>query len=191
VGANDKDANYQTGWVDFSLPTLTPNTCYSLDNQEIVDNTGLGREPSYNGFADRGFPGDPVGVIPQRAWVYNLSGESLGGNLRLTARNDGNKVSTNTVSGDYFTFNSSGSVLIGGNRKGGSSEVDFGFRGGIAAIVIFNRKLSGRENRKVLGILFNKYMRTKAATAGTPTTIGYQNKPSDLTGLAGQIFLTS
>jgi len=42
-----------------------------------------------------------------------------------------------------------------------------------------------------LGVLFNKYMRTKVATSTTPTTISYQNRPSDLTGLAGQIFLTS
>ena len=191
VGAHDKDASYQTGWVDFSLPTLSANTCYGLHDQQMADNTGIGRDHHYFKFADRGFPSDAVGVTPGRAWVYNLSGESLGGNLRLTARNDGNKVGTNTFLGSHFTFNSSGSVLIGGNRSTGGATVDFGFRGGIAAIVIFNKKLSGLENRKVLGVLFNKYMRTKAATASTPTTISYQNRPSDLTGLAGQIFLTS
>ena len=191
VGDHDKDASYQTGWVDFSLPTLTANACYGLHNGQIVDNTGIGQGEHYCGFADRGFPSNTVGLIPQRAWVYNLTGESLGGNLLLTARNDGNSISTSTFAGDYFTFNSSGAVLIGGNRDKESATVDFGFRGGIGAIVIFNRKLSGLENRKVLGALFNKYMRTKAATDATPTTITYQNKPSDLTGLAGQIFLTS
>jgi phage-related protein len=190
-GPNDKDANYQTGWMDFSLPTLTSNTCYNPDDQVMTDNTGLGTSDKALTFRDRGSPTHAVGMIPQRAWVYNLTGESLGGNLRLTARNDGNTVASDTYLGDSFTFNSSGSVLIGGNRKVGGSTVDFGFRGGIGAIVIFNRKLTGAENRKVLGVLFNKYMRTKAATASTPTSISYQNKPSDLTGLAGQIYLTS
>ena len=191
VGDNNKDDTYQTGWMDFSTPRLTPNTCYSLDNQQMVDTTGLGKNKELFSFADRGYPSGAIGLRPYRAWVYNLTGESLGGNLRLTARNDGNTVASDTYLGDFFTFNSSGSVVIGGNRKVGSSTVDFGFRGGIGAIVIFNRKLSGAENRKVLGVLFNKYMRTKAATASTPTTLNYQNKPSDLTGLAGQIYLTS
>ena len=191
VGDHDKDANFQTGWMDFSIPRLTPNTCYNPDNQQMTDNTGLGQNEALFSFADRGYPTHAVGMFPQRAWVYNLTGESLGGNLRLTARNDGNTVTSDTYLGDFFTFNSSGSVLIGGNRKVGGDTVDFGFRGGIGAIVIFNRKLTGAENRKVLGVLFNKYMRTKAATASTPTSISYQNKPSDLTGLAGQIYLTS
>ena len=191
VGPHDKDANYQTGWMDFSTPRHTPNTCYEPENQQMTDNTGLGQNAESFSFRDRGAPAHAVGLVPTRAWVYNLTGESVGGSLRLTARNDGNTVASDTYLGDFFTFNSSGSVLIGGNRNVGSSTVDFGFRGGIGAMVIFNRKLTGAENRKVLGVLFNKYMRTKAATASTPTSIDYQNKPSDLTGLAGQIYLTS
>ena len=191
VGPHDKDANYQTGWMDFSTPRHTPNTCYEPKNQQMTDNTGLGQNAESFSFRDRGAPAHAVGLVPTRAWVYNLTGESVAGSLRLTARNDGNTVASDTYLGDFFTFNSSGSVLIGGNRNVGSSTVDFGFRGGIGAMVIFNRKLTGAENRKVLGVLFNKYMRTKAATASTPTSIDYQNKPSDLTGLAGQIYLTS
>jgi len=175
VGVNDKDADFQTGWVDFSLPTLTENECYSRKDYKITDNTGLGMAGKTFSFADRGYP-SAVGGNPDRAWVYNLSGETLAGELRLTARNSGNVVEENTYRGSSFTFNSSGSVLIGGNRGKGTSTVDFGFRGGIAAMIIFNRKLTGVERRKVLGVLLNKYMRTNTAnlpySAGTAYQVG-------------------
>jgi hypothetical protein len=191
VGNHDKDAAFQTGWVDFSLPTKTANACYSLDSKKMADNTGLGQDEGLFSFADRAYPlPDTVEQGPERAWIYNLSGEALSGTLRLTSSNDGNQVVANTYRGDSFTFNSSGSVLIGGSRDVESASVNCGFRGGIAAMVIFNRKLTGAENRQVLGTLFNKYLRTNAANSPSDTASAYQNRPSDLTGLAGQIYLT-
>ena len=88
------------------------------------------------------------------------------------------------------SFNSSGSVYVGGSQSPESAVVDLGFRGGIAAIVIFNRRLTPRENRKVLGALFNKYLRTKAANIASQVGLEYQNKRADLTGIAGQIYFT-
>jgi len=185
-----KDEYYQTGWSDFSSAQVTPSVLYGRNNGEVVDNTGLGGLDKTFSFEDRGSTPAVVGDYPRRAWVYNLSGSSKGGILTLNARNDGAEVGSDTYLGDNFVFNSSGSVYIGGSKSKDSGAVNFGFRGGIAAVVIFNRQLSLRENRKVLGVLFNKYLRTKAANAASQVGLEYQNKRSDLTGIAGQIYFT-
>jgi len=184
------DQYFQTGWSEFSSSRVAIPTLYNRNNRQVTDNTGLGRGQESFSFSDRGSELSVVGDYPRRAWVYNLSGSSQGGLLRITARNDGGEVGAGAYKGDNFVFNSSGSVYIGGSRNKGSALVDLGFRGGIAAIVIFNRHLTARENRKVLGVLFNKYLRTKAANAASQIGLEYQNKRSDLTGIAGQIYFT-
>jgi len=185
-----KDEYYQTGWSDFSSSQITPSVLYNRNNGQVTDNTGLGGLEKMFSFADRGSRPTVVGDYPRRSWVYNLSGSSEGGVLELNARNDGTEVGSDTYRGDNFVFSSSGSVYVGGSQSQKSDVVDFGFRGGIAAIVIFNRQLTPRENRKVLGVLFNKYLRTKAANAASQVGLEYQNKRSDLTGIAGQIYFT-
>jgi len=185
-----KDADYQTGWSEFSSTQKTPSVFYNRKSGRVTDNTGLGNLEEQFSFADRGSTRSIVGNYPRRSWVYNLSGSSTGGKLYLNAQNDGNAVGSNIYKGDSFIFNSSGSVYVGGSKTKGSGAVDLGFRGAIAAIVIFNRRLTSRENRKVLGVLFNKYLRTKAANATTQVGLEYQNKRSDLTGIAGQIYFT-
>ena len=171
-----KDEYYQTGWSDFSSAQVTPSVLYGRNNGEVIDNTGLGGLDKTFSFEDRGSTPAVVGDYPRRAWVYNLSGSSRRGILTLNARNDGAEVGSDTYLGDNFVFNSSGSVYIGGSKSKDSGAVNFGFRGGIAAVVIFNRQLSPRENRKVLGVLFNKYLRTKAANAASQVGLEYQNK---------------
>jgi len=188
-----KDADYQTGWSGFSSTQKTPSVFYNRKSAHVTDNAGLGNLQEQFSFTDRGSTRSRdaiVGNYPRRSWVYNLSGSSRGGKLYLTARNDGNAVGGDTYEGDSFIFNSSGSVYVGGSKRVGSSAVDLGFRGAIAAIVIFNRHLTSREKRELLGVLFNKYLRTKAANAVTQVGLEYQNKRSDLTGIAGQIYFT-
>ena len=185
-----KDEYYQTGWSDFSSSQVTPAVLYNRNNGKVTDNTGLGGLEKTFSFEDRGSTPAVVGDYPRRAWVYNLSGSSEGGVLRLNAQNDGNEVGSETYKGDNFVFNSSGSVYVGGSQSKEAAAVDLGFRGGIAAMVIFNRRLTARETRKVLGVLFNKYLRTKASNLASEVGLEYQNKRSDLTGIAGQIYFT-
>ena len=185
-----KDADYQTGWSEFSSTQKTPSVFYNRKSGRVTDNTGLGNLQQQFSFADVGSSRNVVGNYPRRSWVYNLSGSSAGGKLYLNAQNDGNAVGSGVYDGDSFIFNSSGSVYVGGSKSKKESTVDLGFRGAIAAVVIFNRRLTSRENRKVLGVLFNKYLRTKAANAASQVGLEYQNKRSDLTGIAGQIYFT-
>ena len=185
-----KDEFYQTGWSEFSSTDKTPSVVYNRTSGQITDNTGLGNLPQQFSFSDSGSMPHIVGDYPRRSWVYNLSGSSQGGILTLNAKNDGRVAGSNSYKGNGFVFNSSGSAYVGGSASLRGGAVDLGFRGAIAAIVIFNRRLTARENRKVLGVLFNKYLRTKAANASTQVSLEYKNKRSDLTGIAGQIYFT-
>jgi hypothetical protein len=179
--------NYkQTGWCAFSPKSSSfSSSFYGRDNGKVQDNTGIGSRNILS-FEDwtRTLVRDPV-LAPQRAWIYHLTGETKQGTMRLTAFNDGSAVGNGLFEADKFQFNGSGDVLVG------ATTTAKGFRGGIAAIVVYNRKLATHERRIVYGNLMNKYLSTKSATSASETSIDFTNIRDDSNGFAGRILFNS
>jgi hypothetical protein len=179
--------NYrQTGWCAFSPKTESMfNAFYGRDDGQVHDNIGLG--PKYTlSFPDwtRTVIQDPV-IGPARSWIYHLKADSFMGNIRVTATNNGVGVGHGVFKADKFNFNASGDVLIG------ATSTAKGFRGGIAAIVVYNKGLTSQQRRVVYGNLMNKYLRTKSATSTSETSMDFTNLKSDSNGLAGRILFNS
>jgi len=61
-----------------------------------------------------------------------------------------------------------------------------GFRGGIAAIVIFNRKLDTNESRVVMGHLWDKYINIKSQDGSTLNNM-MKNRMIDESGIVGHV----
>jgi hypothetical protein len=112
--------------------------------------------------------------------------------IRVEAKNNGTSVASSYFEGSAFGFNASGEVYIGASSSSASEAGLAGFRGAIAAIVIYNRKLSVSESRIVTGKLLNKYLhiKTTAATTGAGARNSTSNTLSDSNGIAGQIWIT-
>jgi hypothetical protein len=109
----------------------------------------------------------------------------------VEAKNNGVVVGSSYCEGSAFGFNASGEVYIGASVSSSSQDLA-GFRGAIAAIVIYNRRLSTSESRIVIGNLLNKYMHIKTTDVATEESA--KNSPSntlsDTNGIAGQIWMT-
>ena len=251
---------YQTGWTRFSDPTkgLRPktlsnaaaklrNSYYSiqirpwLDNDgkisyhghtggSITDSTGMGLVATPFRFQDWTNLGT---VVPERSWIYNLGGEYKEGNITMTPKNSGNKMSIPTggffnskgyIAGydfkteegkGHLSFNKSGETFIGASYTptyyklpDGSSYIFpsdepvmlttsnlstkssantwSGFRGGIAAILIFNRKLDTSESRVVMGHLWDKYIHIKSQNGSTLNNM-IKNRMIDESGVVGHV----
>ena len=115
----------------------------------------------------------------------------------------------------YLSFNESGEVFIGAsytltyNTDGdlnpsvepvmsantdnwgylctaASANTWSGFRGGIAAIVIFNRKLDTNESRVVMGHLWDKYINIKSQDGSTLNNM-MKNRMIDESGIVGHV----
>jgi len=61
-----------------------------------------------------------------------------------------------------------------------------GFRGGIAAILIFNRKLNTSESRVVMGHLWDKYINIKSQDGSTLNNM-MKNRMIDESGIVGHV----
>jgi len=180
------DNYHQTGWCAFSPKTTSlSNAFYGREDGQVHDNTGLGPKHSLS-FADwtRTIVRDPV-IAPGRSWIYHLKGEAYKGNMRVTAKNNGITVGYGVFKASKFNFNASGDVLIG------ATSATKGFRGGIAAVLLYNKGLTGQQRRVVYGNLMNKYLRTKSATTTSETSIDFTNLKSDSNGLAGRVLFNS
>ena len=133
-------------------------------------------------------------VKPERSWVYNLGARYNNWIIEILARNTGILVGSASFriedpSKSYLEFNASGDVYIGKScHIQDSQEKDQrGFRGGIAAIVIYNRKLTNAESRVVMGNLLNQYVHVKSQSTSTLNAVE-KNRPSDLNGIAGHVW---
>ena len=180
------DNYYETGWCAFSPKTKSmSNAFYGREDGQVHDNTGLGPKHTLS-FADwtRTILRDPV-IAPERSWIYHLKGEAHKGNMRVTAKNNGVTVGHGVFKADKFNFNASGDVLIG------ATSATKGFRGGIAAVLLYNKGLTASQRRVVYGNLMNKYLRTKSATTTSETSVDFTNLKVDANGLAGRILFNS
>jgi hypothetical protein len=191
------DRIFQTGWVRFSDQKQRTNCYYDRYSGFIEDNTGLGAINTPLRFNDWtvGLPKGAMGrVLPQRSWIYNLGAHYNRGIIDIRAKNAGNLVGSASFrienpEKSYLEFNASEDVFIGAScrEQGGAIEDFRGFRGGIAAIVIYNRKLTGAEVRVVMGNLYDKYIHIKSQSTATLVAIE-KNRQSDLNGIAGHIW---
>jgi hypothetical protein len=89
----------------------------------------------------------------------------------------------------YLEFNASGDVYIGKSCyiQDGVEKDERGFRGGIAAIVIYNRKLTSSESRVVMGNLLDQYVHIKSQSTST-LNAAERNRTNDLNGIAGHVW---
>lgn len=191
----NKDEWWQTGWVRFST-ARSYGLYYNRNNGRVYDNTGLGVAKDGAGaeftFADWTAPASRgVGWKPTSAWIYQLSSSRSANIIRVEAKNNGVVVGSSYCEGSAFGFNASGEVYIGASVSSSSQDLA-GFRGAIAAIVIYNRRLSTSESRIVIGNLLNKYIHIKTTDVATEESA--KNSPSntlsDTNGIAGQIWMT-
>jgi hypothetical protein len=67
-----------------------------------------------------------------------------------------------------------------------SADTWSGFRGGIAAILIFNRKLTSDESRVVMGHLWDKYINIKSQDGSTLNNM-MKNRMIDESGIVGHV----
>jgi len=142
-----------------------------------------------------GLPKGALGrVVPTRSWIYNLGARYNRGIIQITAKNAGNLVGSASFriedpEKSYLEFNASEDVFIGASCKVQNGIIGDlrGFRGGIAAIVIYNRKLTGAESRVVMGNLLDKYVHIKSQSTSTLDPLD-KNRQGDLNGIAGHIW---
>jgi len=194
----NKDEWWQTGWVrfsDFVGGATRGGLYYNRSNGQVYDTTGLGAakngDGAYFAFTDWTAPQSRgIGWKPRTAWIYQLSSVRSANIIRIEATNNGTPVASSYFEGSAYGFNASGKVLIGATSL--HATLGLGFRGAIAAIVIYNRKLSVSESRIVTGKLLNKYLhiKTTAATTGAGARNSTSNTLSDSNGIAGQIWIT-
>jgi len=197
----NKDEWWQTGWVRFSgdnsdlLGAGKLGVYYNRSNGKVCDSTGLGAVKDGEGggfiFNDWTTPASRgIGWKPRSSWIYQLSSQRTGNIIRVEAKNNGTIVAPSYFEGSAYGFNASGKAIIGASGKvltGG-----MGFRGAIAAIVIYNRKLSTSESRIVTGNLLNRYLHFKVTDAATEESArnSLSNTLADSNGIAGQIWIT-
>jgi len=191
------DKIFQTGWVRFSDQKDQTNCYYDRYSGFIQDNTGLGaigKPLQFNDWTVGLSRGAMGRVTPQRNWIYNVGAHYSRGIIEMRAKNAGNLLTGGSGSfrienpeKSYLEFNASGDVYIGYSCKGRFVNHRRGFRGGIAAIVIYNRKLTGAEVRVVMGNLYNKYIPISSQSTATLDQ-AQKNRSSDLNGLAGHVW---
>ena len=163
----------------------------------MYEDTGLGVAKDGEGskfqFTDWTSPRSRgTGWKPASAWIYQLSSWRSGNLIRMVATNNGVAVGSSYFKGNAFGFNPSGQVYIGASSSSASEAGLAGFRGAIASMVIYNRKLNTSESRIVIGNLLNKYLHIKTTAVATEESA--KNSPSntlsDSNGIAGQIWIT-
>ena len=191
------DAIFQTGWVRFSDQKHYSNCYYDRYKGFIQDNSGLGAiytPLQFNDWTVGISKGAMMRVKPLRSWVYNLGAYYNRGIIEIRAKNSGNLVGSGSFKIEdpkksYLEFNASGDVYIGKSCyiQDGVEKDERGFRGGIAAIVIYNRKLTSSESRVVMGNLLDQYVHIKSQSTST-LNVAERNRTSDLNGIAGHVW---
>jgi hypothetical protein len=191
------DAIFQTGWVRFSDQKHYTNCYYDRYKGFIQDNSGLGAiytPLQFNDWTVGISKGAMMRVKPLRSWVYNLGAYYNRGIIEIRAKNSGNLVGSGSFkiedpNKSYLEFNASGDVYIGKSCyiQDGVEKDERGFRGGIAAIVIYNRKLTSSESRVVMGNLLDQYVHIKSQSTST-LNAAERNRTSDLNGIAGHVW---
>tara|TARA_Y100000034_G_scaffold2148_1_gene2676 strand:- start:1510 stop:6696 length:5187 start_codon:yes stop_codon:yes gene_type:complete len=191
------DKVFQTGWVRFSDQKGKVNSYYDRKRGSIQDNTGLGAIYTplrFNDWTVNLSRGATARLRPTRSWIYNLGARYKRGIIDIRAKNNGNLVGSASFAIEdpeksYLEFNASGDVFIGKSfyMQDGQERDQRGFRGGIAAIVIYNRKLSNAESRVVMGNLLDQYIHIKSQSTSTLNPLE-KNRPNDLNGIAGHVW---
>lgn len=206
INASGIDQPYQTGWTRWSsLPSNDSGTIgfeseyYSRISAKVRDRMGV---PQYTAginqeifeFNDEAINGnsDNWQVAPESAWIFNISSSRLNGKIYIVARINGNIVGEYSIRAKEYNFlaGNSEDVLIGCSSILGEfgANQQNGFKGAISHMAIYNRLLTAKENREVLGYLYNKYKTPNTRSAAEALSLDNQNTLAQQEGLAGEIF---
>jgi phage-related protein len=178
---------YKTGFTRFSnLDSRHMSQYYGRRTDLVQETMGLKGTDQFQ-LRDWPLSDNPDKLPVYRAWSYNLRATRTQESLIYRARNEGNPMGQESFAGNTFNFIST--PVIGASQIDANLQV--GFHGAIAEILIYSRTLTESERVCVTGYLMDKYLQIKTTELGTradliPSKINIYRK--DANGFAGPVY---